>query len=337
MIAIMILIQPHCQPHNPKDLCNQKNSEKKQNPNEEAMNTYSEKTMDLCSKIQATQAITADYRQTSLQPIIIPERASYQFKHRNHTHLYSSESPQQHPSTLWIFWRNNFYLIIFCPFLSYIKYLPHIFIPIPFPPVQNCPKESGKSLSLIFVPYFSLTNKTARIKEGKGNLKETTTYYTAAETSKNTQVPTYTQDKTPAANNTSKPLNSFFFKKKIYLELCGSLVIEGGGGHCTQRYCIIISKQTQGKIRSKSLKITKRQNIQSLFLGCSVQRAQFYALKPKRTRHTSEKDTQLTTETVFLSTYWGPHWELFFLFHCWTTLIADFDMEPGMGAPTSSW
>ncbi|KNZ44812.1 hypothetical protein VP01_879g4 [Puccinia sorghi] len=61
-------------------------------------------------------------------------------------------------------------------------------------------------------------------------------------------------------------------------------------------------KQTWGKIGSKSLKITKMQNIHSLFLGCSVQRAKFSAVKPKGTRQTSEKDTQLTTETVFLST-----------------------------------
>ncbi|KNZ63021.1 hypothetical protein VP01_1197g1 [Puccinia sorghi] len=57
-----------------------------------------------------------------------------------------------------------------------------------------------------------------------------------------------------------------------------------------------------GKIGSQNLKITKRQNIHSLLPGCSVQRAVTRELKPKSTRHTLEKDTQLPTETVFLST-----------------------------------
>ncbi|KNZ55748.1 hypothetical protein VP01_2594g1 [Puccinia sorghi] len=76
----------------------------------------------------------------------------------------------------------------------------------------------------------------------------------------------------------------------------------------------------QGVKTSISPKAEHSQSLSGLQCAKSSNKGLFFsAVKPKSTRYTSGKDTQLPTETVFLSTYWGSHWELFFLFHCWMT------------------
>ncbi|KNZ52804.1 putative signal peptide protein [Puccinia sorghi] len=84
------------------------------------------------------------------------------------------------------------------------------------------------------------------------------------------------------------------------VEISWDLGVRGRGRVVGVLYYHLTTKSGE-KLGSQSLKITKRQKIHSLSPGCSVQRAQFSAVKP-RTQHTSEKDTQLPTETVFLST-----------------------------------
>ncbi|KNZ60640.1 putative signal peptide protein [Puccinia sorghi] len=73
-------------------------------------------------------------------------------------------------------------------------------------------------------------------------------------------------------------------------------------------YRIIVSSsgnKSKGKIRESTLEDHQRQNIHSLFPGCSVQIVVTRELKPKSTQYTSEKDTQLPIEMVFLSTACG--------------------------------